>query len=231
MIHEVDEGLRLLLADGGVPGSGVELAFDPPTTDWAAKRNSPTVSVFLYDIREEPDLRRTGAFEQYDDDGKMIGWQSPPHWFQLSYLVTAWTNRPQDEHRLLSDVLRCLVRHDALASQWLTGTLAELGLTVSFDAGGTMAEGRSASDVWSALGGQLKPSINLRVTAPLAGEQIPAGPPVTEGVVLHAESSSDPVNEPARRLRYDGPTTAEGAGFAPTRPRPEPKRRRRGTIS
>ncbi|MEV6228580.1 DUF4255 domain-containing protein [Saccharopolyspora shandongensis] len=231
MIHEVDEGLRLLLADGGVPGSGVELAFDPPTTDWAAKRNSPTVSVFLYDIREEPDLRRTGAFEQYDDDGKLIGWQRPPHWFQLSYLVTAWTNRPQDEHRLLSDVLRCLVRHDALASQWLTGTLAELGLTVSFDAGGTMAEGRSASDVWSALGGQLKPSINLRVTAPLAGERIPAGPPVTEGVVLQAESSGDPVNESPRRLRYDGPTTAEGAGFAPTRPRPEPKRRRRGTIS
>ncbi|TDD52746.1 DUF4255 domain-containing protein [Saccharopolyspora elongata] len=231
MIHEVDEGLRLLLADGGVPGSGVELAFDPPTTDWAAKRNSPTVSVFLYDIREEPDLRRAGAFEQYDDDGKTIGWQSPPHWFQLSYLVTAWTNRPQDEHRLLSDVLRCLVRHDALAPQWLTGTLAELGLTVSFEAGGTMAEGRSASDVWSALGGQLKPSINLRVTAPLAGERIPAGPPVTEGVVLHAESSGDPVNESARRLRYEGPTTAEGAGFAPARPRPEPKRRRRGTIS
>ncbi|WP_409374926.1 Pvc16 family protein, partial [Streptomyces griseolus] len=30
----------------------------------------------------------------------------------MTYLVTAWTNRPQDEHRLLSEVLRCLIVAD-----------------------------------------------------------------------------------------------------------------------
>ncbi|RKT88666.1 Protein of unknown function [Saccharopolyspora antimicrobica] len=224
MIHEVDEALRRLLAAHDLPGAGVELGFEAPTTDWAAKRNAPTISVFLYDIREEPGLRQSGRFEQHDESGAVTGWQGAPHWFQLSYLVTAWTKRPQDEHRLLSAVLRCVVGHDALEAAWLTGTLAELGLTVAFEAGGTMAEGRSASDVWSALGGQLKPSINLQVTAPLAGERIPAGPPVTEGVVLQADADAP------RRLRYDGPSTAEGEGFAPARRRPEPKRRRRGPL-
>lgn len=226
MIHEVDEALRLLLAEHGLPGSGVELGFEAPTTDWSAKRNAPTLNVFLYDIREDPSLRQSGRFEQHDDTGTVTGWQSPPLWFHLSYLVTAWTNRPQDEHRLLSDVLRGVVRHDALSEQWLTGTLAELGLTVAFAPGAAMPEGRSAADVWSALGGQLKPSINLQVTAPLAGERTPAGPPVTEGVVLQPKAAADA--DPARRLRYDGPTTADGDGFAPSRPRPVPKRRRRG---
>lgn len=229
MIHEVDEALRLMLAEYGLPGSGVELGFEAPTTDWAARRNAPTISVFLYDIREITERRQGGRYAEHDEHGAVTGWREPPHWFQLNYLVTAWTNRPQDEHRLLSDVLRGVLPHDVLDERWLTGSLAELGLTVEFDAGMPMPEGRSAADVWSALGGQLKPSLNLQVTAPLAGEHTPAGTPVTEGLVLRTDSRGGK-SDPARRLRYDGPTTAEGDGFATSRPRPEPGRRRRGPV-
>ncbi|MFR9728802.1 DUF4255 domain-containing protein [Saccharopolyspora sp. MS10] len=230
MIHEVDEGLRLLLAEEGVPGSGVELAFDPPTTDWAARRNAPTVNVFLYDIREDAGRHRSGRVERRDEAGTVLGWYGPPHWFQLSYLVTAWTNRPQDEHRLLAQVLRGLVRHEVLAERWLTGTLAELALTVPLATGGEPAEGRSSSEVWSALGGELKPSIPLRVTAPLAGDLEPAGPPVTEGVLLRAESTAHErgeLGEQDRHLRYER-SAAEGAPFSAARARPAPRRRKRG---
>lgn len=230
MIDEVDEALRRLLAEHDLPGAGVELGFEAPTSEWSAKRNAPAISVFLYDVREEPGLRSGSTVEEHDESGAVVGWRDPPHWFQLSYLVTAWTNRPQDEHRLLSDVLRCLVRHDVLETRWLTGSLSELGLTVTFEAGGTLAEGRSAGDLWSALGGQLKPSIHLRVTAPLAGERTPAAPPVTEGLVLSAGQGGD-ADPSARHLRYDGSTAAEGRGFASYRSRPQPRRRRRGGIS
>jgi hypothetical protein len=223
MIHEVDEGLRRLLAETGIPGGGVELAFDAPTKEWAGKRNAPTVSVFLYDVREDLTRRRTGAIEDSADDGVVLGWLSPPRWFQLSYLVTAWTNRPQDEHRLLSDMLRALVRNERLAPEWLTGTLAELGLTVSLETA-VPPEARTIADFWSALGGELKPSIDLRVTAPLAGDRAAAGPPVTEGLVVRAGQDS------SRRLRYEG-SRAEGTGFAPAKDRPSgPARRKRGTA-
>jgi hypothetical protein len=83
--------------------------------------------------------------------------------------------------------------------------------------------------MWSALGGELKPSIDLKVIAPLAGEWTKAGPPVTEGVVLETAAQS---GERARRLRYEGPTTAGGDGFAATRPKPAPgPRRRRGGVT
>jgi hypothetical protein len=224
VIHEVDEAIRRLLADGGVPGGGGELAFDAPTRDWTAKRNAPTVNVFLYDIHEDLSRRRTGTTEEHDDEGMIVGWRQQPRWFQLSYLVTAWTNRPTDEHRLLSQVLICLTRTDAMRSPLLTGTLAELGLPIPLETAGPVTEGRAATDVWSALGGELKPAIDLKVTAPLAGPREPAGPPVTEGVVLRADTDTTD-----RRLRYEGPTTAQGEGFAVVRSKPSPPARRRRT--
>ncbi|TDV54783.1 DUF4255 domain-containing protein [Actinophytocola oryzae] len=221
MIHEVDEAIRRLLAAGDVPGEQGELAFDAPTTEWTARRNAPTINVFLYDIREDLTRRKSGDVEVHGDDGVLLGRRGVARWFQLSYLVTAWTNRAQDEHRLLSQALSALVRTERLDQDWLTGSLAELGLTVGLQAGGPVTEGGAASDVWSALGGDLKPAINLRVISPLAGEWTPAGPPVTEGMVLRSAEGQ------AHRLRYDGPTTAEGDAFAVSRPRPPAGRRRR----
>ncbi|WP_433260242.1 DUF4255 domain-containing protein [Actinosynnema sp. CS-041913] len=230
MIHEVDEGIRRLLVAGGVPGDRGDLAFDAPTTDWTARRNAPTVNVFLYDIREDLSRRNAGNTEVYDEDGMLVGLRGAARWFELSYLVTAWTNRPQDEHRLLSEVLACLVRVERLATEWLTGSLAELGLSVAVQAAGPLPEGRSSNDVWSALGGELKPAVNLKVVSPLAGEWTPTGPPVTEGMVLQSVPQAEQVpTSGGRRLRYDGPTTAEGEGFAVPRSRPLPTgRRRRG---
>jgi Pvc16 N-terminal domain len=225
MIHEVDEAIRLLLADGGVPGGGGELAFDAPTRDWTAKRNAPTVNVFLYDIHEDLARRRTGTTEEHDEAGMIVGWRAQPRWYKLSYLVTAWTNRPTDEHRLLSEVLACLTRTQALTAPWLTGTLAELGLAVVMQTAGPVSEGGAATDVWSALGGELKPAIDLKVTAPLAGPRAPAGPPVTEGVVLRAGTDTA-----ERHLRYED-TTAQGEGFATVRPKPLPPARRRRTAA
>ncbi|RKT55335.1 DUF4255 domain-containing protein [Saccharothrix australiensis] len=227
MIHEVDEGLRRLLVAAGVPGDRGDLVFDAPTTQWAARRNAPTINVFLYDIREDMTRRQAGTTEVHDEDGALLGLRGAARWFELSYLVTAWTNRPQDEHRLLSDVLACLVRTERLDPRWLSGSLAELGLSVGLEAALPLSEGRAATDVWSALGGELKPAVNVRVTAPLAGEWTPAGPPVTEGMVLRTAPGAEREASGARRLRYEGPTTAEGEGFAVTRPRPLPSARRR----
>jgi Pvc16 N-terminal domain len=242
VIHEVDEALRGLLAESGLEASGVEIVLDAPTRDWAARRNAPTVCAFLYDIREDPSRRGSGAGEVYDADGHVVARRTPPRWFELTYLVTAWASRPQDEHRLLSQVLATLVAVDALPERLLTGSLAELGLTVSLDTAGAGPDGPSASDVWSALGGELKASLGVRVRAPLAGASRTTAPPVTEGLVVRAtdhrqdgthrqdtdqRQAGDPV--PGRRLRYEGVSDPGPDGFAgPRERRPAPARRRRG---
>jgi len=95
--------------------------------------------------------------------------------------VTAWTQRPEDEHRLLSALLSCFLRFDAIPPDLITGPLADLGLPVPVTVALPPPEDRSFADVWSALGGELKPSLDVVISAPThTGQQYAAGPPVQE---------------------------------------------------
>ncbi|WP_158887994.1 DUF4255 domain-containing protein [Amycolatopsis anabasis] len=228
MIHEVDEALRALITDGAWLGSQIEVVFDAPTRDWAARRNAPTINVFLYDVREDLARRGSGRMEEHDEQGELLGWRPPPRWYHLSYLVTAWTSRAPDEHRLLSALLARFGTTELLPRRTLGGSLAETGLNLPLQAARPLGEGRSLSELWSALGGELKPSIDLLVTAPQLGELTPVGAAVTDGLVLsteapfHADADAE-----QRRLRYPEPATSGPYGDAPEFGAHRPRTRRR----
>jgi hypothetical protein len=178
VIHEIDLALRALIEREAADGGQVEVVFDAPTKDWAGRRNVPTIDVYLYDIREDLRRRERGLINEYRD-GQVTSRRLPPRHFKLSYLVTAWTQRPEDEHRLLSTLLACFLRYDALPPDLVTGPLAEPGLPVPMTIGLPPPEDRSFADVWTALGGELKPSLDVVIDAPtLTGQRYPAGPPV-----------------------------------------------------
>jgi hypothetical protein len=185
MIHEVDSALAALVEQEASGTDGVEVAFDAPTKDWAGRRNAPTIDVYLYDIRE--DLRRNerGLLNEYDNDSRVIARHLPPRFFKLSYLVTAWTQRAEDEHRLLSSLLACFLRHECLPKELLSGSLARMNLSVPLTIALPPPEDRSFADVWSALGGELKPSLDLVVSAPTwTGRIYETGPPVQEPILV-----------------------------------------------
>jgi hypothetical protein len=170
MITEIDDSLTNLLRRQGAIGAEVELALDAPTRDWAARRTVPTVDLYLYDIREDLRRRSAGLVDVLNDDGRVIARQEPARLFKFAYLVTAWTQRPQDEHRLLGSVLTCLVRHDAVPADCLTPTLARQERPIRLQVAAPPPENRQISDVWSSLGGDLKPSLDLVVTMPFDPE-------------------------------------------------------------
>jgi Pvc16 N-terminal domain len=193
MIHEVDELLEKLVKRDALNGSQVELEFDAPTKDWVARRNGPTVDLYLYDIREDLQ-RRVPAWEDARGvDGKVAARQLPPRRFKLSYLVTAWTQRPEDEHRLLSALLSAFIRNPMIKAEDLEGALAEPDLPVYIDVGQPPSQDRSLADVWSALGGELKPSLDVVVTAPIMIKRdAPFGPPVLTVPTLGIASTAGP---------------------------------------
>ena len=183
MIAEVDQALGELVR--GIPGvpKDVDVVFDAPTKDWAARRNAPTVNLYLYDIREDLRRRERGFVESRNDRGIVVSRAPGPRFFKLSYLVTAWTQRPEDEHRLLDWLLRSLLPYDALPAELMTGTLADAGRPVAVTVALPPPEDRAFADVWSSLGGELKPSLDVVVTVPMStGVVYEAGPPVTAGV-------------------------------------------------
>ena len=78
VIHEVDEALRRLVRDEALRGSDLDVAFDAPTKDWAARRNAPTVNLYLYDLREDLRRRQRGLLNSYDERGTVVARHRPP---------------------------------------------------------------------------------------------------------------------------------------------------------
>ncbi|UUU25052.1 DUF4255 domain-containing protein [Streptomyces sp. DSM 40750] len=215
MIHEVDDVLKGLIGGGALAGSGIDVSFEAPTRDWAARRNAPTINTYLYDIREDVSRRQRGHMPVRDERDIVVRRRQPPRWFRLSYLVTAWTKQPQDEHRLLSAVLATLLPRELLPPDELPGALGALGLSVPVSVAGLHSESRSLAEIWSALGGELKPSVDLVVTAPFpAFPEYDAGPPVTEGATVRVrgmDGSLEGSQERAHRPRHlaSAPNTGE----------------------
>ena len=83
VIHEVDEALRRLVLRDAVNGSGLELSFEAPTREWAARRNTPTINIYLYDIREDIERREVVFEELRDGEGKVVERRPPPRRFAL----------------------------------------------------------------------------------------------------------------------------------------------------
>lgn len=185
MIHDVDQLLERLVRRDALNGSAVELFFDAPNKEWVARRNGPSVNLYLYDIREDLQRRYPAWEDKKGENGQVSERQLPPRRFKLNYLVTAWTQRPEDEHRLLSALLSAFIRNPMVKVEELEGALAEPDLPVYIDVGQPPSQDRSIADVWSALGGELKPSLDLVVTAPIIVRRTtPFGPPVLAGPLI-----------------------------------------------
>lgn len=208
VFYEVDEALRALVRADALDGSDVEVVFDAPTKDWAARRNAPTVNMYLYDIREDLRRRERGLVNDYDNRGAVVSRRQTPRYFKITYLITAWTQRPEDEHRLLSALLYCFLRNESMPPHLLSGPLAETGLPVAISVALPPPEDRAFADVWSALGGELKPSLDLVVTAPAdGGRRLEAGPPVEQPMAVGLGDSTDDRRRDGQRSKHrpDGP--------------------------
>jgi hypothetical protein len=228
MIHELDKALETLVRRDAPDCAEADVVFDAPTKDWAARRNAPTVNLYLYDIREDLRRRERGLTEERGDDGQVVQRRPSPRYFKLSYLVTAWTSRPEDEHRLLASLLRCFLLHDAMPDDLVAGPLAETGRPLPLTVGMPPPEDRAFADVWSALGGELKPSLDIVVVAPVdTGIVYAAQRPPSDGLHVDAEDRVDGGRDTDRHRHTPRPANAAKTAKQPSDPDATVKRPRR----
>jgi hypothetical protein len=170
MIDDLDRTVEELLRRGLPPElvDQVAISFAAPDSEFPPSSVTlPAVDLFLYDIRENTDLRSTTWTLERREDGTTIRRRAPVR-VDCSYLITAWsseasTTRALDEHRLLSEVMKVLLRFPTLPDVLLQGSLRgqEPPLPSS-----TLQPGRlqSVGEFWQALGGKPKASLNYTVT-------------------------------------------------------------------
>ena len=166
MLHELDQTLAALLRRE-LPGRDqITVSFAAPDDQFSVKL--PAVDLFLYDVRENLDLRSNDDVIERQDDRTAIRIR-PPVRVDASYLITAWPglagqdDSSEDEHMLLGAVMRTLLRFPKLPRELLRGSLArqELPLPVSVLQPGRL---QSLGEFWQALGGKPKAALNYTVT-------------------------------------------------------------------
>ena len=165
MINDLDEVLRqLLIREIPIRNGEVEIKFDQPRREWAARLTRPTVNLFLHDIRENTRLRGSQQWVvERRKDGTAVQRRTPVR-MDLSYMITAWAKDPEDEHRLLTRVLMVLLRYPTLPDDLLPEVLRDQPVPIPL----LVAQGEaleSIAEVWSALDNEMRPSITLTVTA------------------------------------------------------------------
>jgi hypothetical protein len=198
MISELDETIRqILLKEGGFDVADVDVSFDLPNREWSGGISKPTLNCYLFDIHERRQLREEGwEIEQYATTGAAR--RRPPLFFEMTYLLTAWTRAVEDEHRLIWHVLRTMLRFPILPTAHLQGMLSDYPWPVRTSIAQTEGVLKSPGEFWSALENHLKPSLSFVVTLALDQESVPAGPPVL-----------------TTSLRMRGSTQQNGNGAAP----------------
>lgn len=187
MINDLDRTLEELLKRK-LPASlvnQVAISFATPDDQFPPSSVSlPAIDLFLYDIRENRELRDVQWRVERRSDGAATK-TPPPVRVDCAYLVTAWPsgaspNPAQDEHRLLGEVMQVLLRHATLPMGVLQGELASQEVpppTTSLQAGRL----QSLAEFWQALGGKPKAVLNYVVTIGVQAQQpVEAGPPVTD---------------------------------------------------
>ena len=170
MINDLDEAIKkLLITKGAMEPSQIDIKFEVPDREWSASISKPTVNIYLYDIRENHQLRGTEWAITKNKDGNTSRKKNPSR-VDISYLITVWAKDAADEHRLLWRVMSTLFRYSEIPEDLLFGDLSEHNIPIKTSTAQPDGLFNNPSDFWSALDNKIKASINYVVTLPLDTE-------------------------------------------------------------
>jgi hypothetical protein len=179
MIRDLDATIQELLETRAPAGSelaGANITFDLPDADWRAGVDTLTVNCYLYDIRENLELRTNEQILQRSADNSGAVRRRPPARIDCAYCITAWSPATAEsvleEHRLLSQVLRVLLLHPTIPADVLQGGL--VGQIPPYPIIIASPDGvKNQPEFWGALDQQLKPSLNYVVTLAMMLDEPP----------------------------------------------------------
>ena len=201
VIHEVDEALRGSCSATPSTAPGLEVVFDAPTKEWAARRNTPTINIYLYDIREDLDRREVGVRQVPTATGRS------PSGGRRRAASSSPTSSPPGRSAPRTSTGCCRrcspasCANDRLPEDVLTGSLAEPAYPDP-DGRAAAAEGprRSPTCGRRSAGSSSRRSTSSSPRRFDTGRVRAAGPPVLHELGLGVERAR-PATAPPRRAR------------------------------
>ncbi len=169
MINDLDKTMEILLKRELTPALAdqVTISFATPDEQFPPSAVTlPAIDIFLYDVRENRELRSNEWLIERNDNIAIR--KRPPVRVDCSYLITAWasessTTQAQDEHHLLGEVMKVMLRYPTMPEEVLQGSLKcqETPLPAVVLQPGHL---QSTGEFWQALGGKPRASLNYTVS-------------------------------------------------------------------
>jgi len=179
VIRDLDDTIAAMLKNRAPAGSalaGAAITFDLPDTKWRNKVNKLTVNCYLYDIRENTELRTEEPVLRRSADLTRAVRLRPPVRIDCAYSITAWsvanTDPVLEEHRVLSQALLVLLRNRRILAADLKGSMVNQPVpypTVIAAPDST----KNNPDFWKALDQELRPALNYVVTLGMWLDPVP----------------------------------------------------------
>jgi hypothetical protein len=167
VINDLDDTIKqLLIKNGKLDHGEVDIRFETPAREWSASLSKPTINLYLYDIRENHELRGTEWIIEKNGNNTATKRKNARR-INLSYLVTVWTNNIEDQHALLWTVLSTLIRYPTIPKELLLGQLAKQEYPIITNTAQPDGLFNNPADFWSALDNEIKPSFNYIVILPM----------------------------------------------------------------
>jgi len=185
MFDDLDKTLEALLRSELPAGLVQSISFAIPDASFPPQSEAftfPALDLFLYDIRENRDLRSNEWVVTRQTPGVATKQRAPVR-VDCAYLVTAWVggNDAQQEHRVLGAVMQVLLRHPTIPTGMLQGALITQDVslpTISLQP----ERGGNVTELWQALGGRPRAALHYVVTLSVE----PSAPVQTPLVTEHA---------------------------------------------
>ncbi len=199
MLHLLDDAIEACLrAEASLPANEIDIVFDRPNRDWGASVNRPTVNVFLWDLRRNTTDQEAGM-ETHVENGRTVRRPPKPR-IDCRYLITAFAGEVRDEHQLLGTVLTALLKYTEFPTQYLPGGYAEVRPLPSIHV--ERNDGSDATDFWTAVQGDVRPGVDLIITATVdAGFVAEAGPPTGRFIIGTSRLDDPSTREETVRVR------------------------------
>jgi hypothetical protein len=232
MFQDLDTAIESILNLGDAPAQllAADVSFETPDRNYAP--TTPTVNLFLFEVKEDRELRDPEPI--VDKVGDVFIRRLPPLRIDCTYLVTAWSNltlaaRVVEEHRLLGQALLWLSRFPTIPANFLVGTLAGQPFPPPTMVAQVMGE-KNSGDFWAALGAPPRPAFYLMVTIAMDLNRLVEGPLVTTTTTAYQQGED--ASTRAERINMGGIVrNATGAGVADAWVRLEPAGRIEVTLN
>src|SRR5579871_5924158 len=197
MFADLDETIRqLLIRDVPLDLSEVDVSFDAPDREWSGRLSRPTVNCFLYDVRENLDLRQTDFETAMNHQNGTAIVRRLPARIDATYQITIWARAPEDEHQLLWRVLAVLFRRPILEDDILQGALKGQFYPTPARVVQPQQARANPADLWQSIDNRIRPALTYTVTLPLDPELEEISPMVfTRRMRVFGEDSQTPAAE------------------------------------